>query len=625
MSIYQIEKTDPTLGFYNMRDKLQNHVAKRSEECFLKAKQERDNIKNADELKAYNKKMREVFLNSIGGNPYDASLPLNAQTVGKVEEEGLTIEKVIFQSRPDVYVTANLYIPHKREKKCGGVLFQIGHGVMGKSQGQYQRVARQIASAGLIVLIFDPVGQGERLSYFESEINSPMVPGAVHDHGYAGNQCVLLGEGLIRYFLCDAMRSVDYLQSREEVDADKIGATGSSGGGTMTSVLMMMDDRIKAAAPGTFITTRKEYYYADGAQDSEQIWFGATKMGLDHYELVCSFAPKPLLLLTVRSDFFPIEGSEDVLYECKRFWKMYAKEDHIAEVRDDSRHAYTDHLAQAAAVFFAENLNGETYTVDTSLVKSLPASQLNCTQTGQVRTSIKNAKFIFDENIERLKKCEKRDNIKEYIENAMNYERKEEKLHVRIADERYENGLSIKALLWFSQRQMPNFGLLFSSFNSMGNETVICLWDKGTDDIETYIHKIREICDSGKNALVLDLSGVGKCAPNPIGSANALKEHYGALDKISKDLFFLGDSLCALRLYELKCAINMIKEEIGGSVSIFATGMSAHYARLWKIIEPKTKIELLLPAPCYTQVFNSKYYENYNIAGVILPGIIRYL
>ncbi len=626
MSIAELEKNDPGRGYYNLNNKLWEHVLSRSQECFKRAKEARMSIKNKEELSEYTDKMRQGFIESLGGIPYDKSLPLNAKTVGIIKEEGLTIEKIIFESRPKVYVTANLYIPEKRKNPCGAVLFQLGHSAKGKSGKQYQKVARAICSAGLIVFVIDPVGQGERLSYYEPEIGQPMVPATTSEHQYAGEQCVLIGDNIARYFIADAMRAVDYLQSRPEVDSERIGATGSSGGGTATCYMMLCDERIKAAAPGTFVTNRRAYLYAGGAQDSEQIWMGATENGFDHHELLMCFAPKPVLVLVVDTDFFPIEGTEETVNEVKPFWAMYDAEDKLNMIVDESQHKYTDTLAIAAATFFANQLNGEERVADLSALKSISESALWCTKSGQVKTEFSDCRFVYDENLERYKNTNKPSkDLKAFLTEKINYSRKEQALHLRTFTPIYENGLKIVPYLWFAQEQIPNYGLMFSDFSKKPNGVVICLWDRGTDNLEEHIYKIREICREGKSALVLDLSGIGKCTPNSLYSVYATKARYGTLDRLTKDLFFLGDSLCALRLFELIYAINMVKEKFSDNVCLYAEGVSAAYARLCNIVRPDIKMCIQKGVPDYKEIVESKYYENYNISGILLPEIAKYL
>lgn len=625
MSIAELENFSLNNWFYNLDNKLWEHVMLRSEKAFGKAEKIRKRIKNPEELRSYISKMREFFIESIGGIPYNKTLPLNARTVGVIKENGLKIEKIIYESRKNVYVTANLYIPEKRKNPCGAVLLQMGHSRNGKAYVQYQHVARAISSVGLIVMAIDPIGQGERISYWEPELKASMVPGATRDHMCAGEQCFLTGKPITRYFIADAMRAIDYLETRAEVDKDRIGATGNSGGGTATCHLILCDDRIKAAAPGTFLTTRRDYLYAGGAQDSEQIWHGASENGFDHYELLMCFAPKPLMLLTVDSDFFPIEGTEKLYETCKDFWKMFGCDDNLLMVKDESLHEYTDKLAIEAAKFFSEHLNSEKRTPDPSALKSIAEETLWCTKSGIVSIDFPDCKFVFDENLEEFNAGEKpKTNFKKFLLDCINFERVEENVHLRSFPPMYECGLKITPYLWFAQKNLPNYGLMFAEFSQNPIETVICLWDRGTDNLEEHIYQITEICKSGKQAFVIDLSGMGKCSPHSLNPGNANKATYGMLYRIAKDLSFLGDSLCALRLFELRYAVKMIKNKFGENVSLIAEGVSAAYGRLLKEIDRDIDVKVERAVPNYDELVKSKYYIDYNIAGILIPGIARY-
>lgn len=632
MDIRKYETLDVSSDYYNLKDKLQYHVYKRSEIEFERADKVRDAIKTKEELKAYADSMRKKFIDAMGGLPYDKSFPLDAKTTGIIEEKHFTIEKVVFMSRPGVYVTANLYLPRVRKEKCAAVLCQCGHAAEGKAYGRYQKSVREIASSGLIVLCMDPVGQGERLSYMEEGFSSPMVSPCTIDHQYAGEQCVLAGDAITRYFIADAMRAVDYLQSRPEVDPDKIGACGTSGGGTATCHMMVCDERIKAAAPGTFVTNRREYLYSGNPQDSEQIWMGATVNGFDHNELLMCFAPKPLMLLVVDSDFFAIEGTKEVFDKSKRFWDMYGKSENLQMCIDKSTHAFTDGIAISAGSFFAKTLNGEDRTYIEETVFALPVSELNCTKSGYVKFDYPDAKFVYDENLERLDSYKKSHDIKAakaYLREKVDYNRNPIEFNMRrpLNKEIIDSGFGVSVNMWFTQKQMPTYALSFRklSFADENLPIVICLWDKGTDDLESRIYKIREFCSRKKRVVVLDLAGVGKNMPHDLNSAFLPKNKHGVLDRLTKDLFFLNDSLCALRLFELEQAFKALSAEYGtGDISIFAEGKSAILAKLYKILHEETETETQ-DAESLWEMAKDKYYEDYNCSGYLLPGILKYI
>ena len=163
--------------------------------------------------------------------------------------------------------------------------------------------------------------------------------------------------------------------TRPEIDPKKIGVTGNSGGGTQTMAMMAADDRIAAAAPATFVTSREAYMYSGEPQDSEQIWYGITEAGYDHINPIMTFAPKPLAILTVNYDFFALEGTRDTVIEAQRFYDMYGKRENLYWFRDDALHEYTPYLQRCAAKFFAKHLLGKDVEIDNSLYEMKPMEE----------------------------------------------------------------------------------------------------------------------------------------------------------------------------------------------------------------------------------------------------------
>jgi hypothetical protein len=131
----------------------------------------------------------------------------------------------------------------------------------------------------------------------------------------------------------DGIRAVDYLLTRPEVDPDRIGITGRSGGGTQSAYIAALDDRIIAAAPENFITSFTRLFQSIGPQDAEQNLFGVIKRGIDHADLISVRAPKPLLMITTTRDFFSIQGSRETAKEVTAIYKAYGKESNFGNGR----------------------------------------------------------------------------------------------------------------------------------------------------------------------------------------------------------------------------------------------------------------------------------------------------
>ncbi|NLC67670.1 MAG: hypothetical protein GX754_02555 [Clostridiaceae bacterium] len=285
--MHQLEKRFENWWFYDFKDLLKNFVYKRSDEAFARGDAGHDAIKTREDLERRAAYMREKFIEALGGLP-PGDTPLNPKITGRIDCDGFRIEKVIFESRPRTYVTANMYIPGGITAPRGAVLFLCGHHEQAKHADEYQVVCRYLVKAGLVVLAQDPIGQGERLSYYDKETGKTRVAWGVREHDYAGCQCWPMGDCIARYFVHDAMRGIDYLCTRPEVDPSRIGVTGNSGGGTQTSLMMMCDPRIAAAAPATFLMNCQANMYTGIPQDSEQLWPGLTAIGFDHEDILIS-------------------------------------------------------------------------------------------------------------------------------------------------------------------------------------------------------------------------------------------------------------------------------------------------------------------------------------------------
>ena len=276
------------------------------------------------EAEARQAQVRAKILELLGGLP-NYSGPLNARVTGRIERPRYTIEKVIFESLPQFYVAANLYVP-KEAGKHPGVLRPMGHWEEGKLREQ--PLAANLAMKGFVVLSYDPIGQGERQQAYDRRIGASLIGGSTDQHFQAGAQSILAGENFARYRIWDAKRALDYLVSRPEVDGDRIGVTGCSGGGTLTTYIAALDPRIKVAAPACYVNTW-HYLFAGPTGDSEQSFPYFLSSGLDLADYIELFAPKPWLINSTVGDFFPIDGARHAYQEALDWYRIFGAEDKI--------------------------------------------------------------------------------------------------------------------------------------------------------------------------------------------------------------------------------------------------------------------------------------------------------
>ena len=211
------------------------------------------NLKTPEQLDRYQSETRTKLQAALGEFP--ARSPLKPRIAGVAERGDYAIEKIIFESRPNYFVTANAYVPRRHTGPYPAVLAPVGHWGLGKGFEEYQRLGAYLARRGYLALVYDVPGQGERRQYFNPVLRRALIdPGGSHwfvtlEHGYAGGQTILTSGNYASYLVWDGIRALDYLTQRKDVDPQRLACTGTSGGGLQTELLSAIDDRIKVSIP----------------------------------------------------------------------------------------------------------------------------------------------------------------------------------------------------------------------------------------------------------------------------------------------------------------------------------------------------------------------------------------
>ncbi len=639
MDIIDLERVTPADYCHDVRDQLKQHVYGRSVAAFRSGEALRETVKDPKSVESDKRRMRERLLTSLGGLP-DSGVPLNATTVGSIMCRSFRVEKIIYESRPSVFVTANLYLPKRTDSPVPAIFYMPGHNREAKHSSDYQIVFHYLTSAGFVVFVQDPVGQGERLSYYEQSIGQSTVDWGTVEHDYAGTQCLATGFPIARYFLHDAMRGLDYLCSRSEVDSTRIGVVGTSGGGTMTSLLMMTDPRVAAAAPGSFITSREVYMHTGGAQDAEQIWPGMTECGWEHDDILNLFAPKPALVLAARHDFFPIDGTRETVHRAKRFYELLGVGGNLEFFVDDSAHGMNPSMARQATRFFSRHLLGHDYHPSDEGFSPIVPQELWCTSSGQVRGELEGARFVHEENLDLLTAIEcsrriipedqRRTRGLEWLREKVMADRKRCDLTVRRYQAVQANRLTCEFVIWWSQPGMMNHACLARDLAFAGKllPVTIAVWDGGVTSIGSHSDWLRSETGGGRAVMVLDATGVGAIAPHPL-SACPPTDFYGVIHKLNDDLIWLGDSIAALRTYDVLRALDVVDELWDVDTSdthLYAFGRQGVYARLASALDERVKkTEVVGGMGSYSDFVRDRCYDPHDIRSVVIPGILQHL
>ena len=355
-----------------------------------------EQIQDEGELLRLQQELREKLLAMIGGLP-PVKTPLHPQITGRIPMDGFHIEKLVFQSLPDIYVTALVYVPDDG-KKHPGILVPCGHSPVGKAY--YQALAQRLVHHGYVVISWDPVGEGERSQFWDSKQKKSRYNLICAEHAVMGNLAYLAGTNLARWEIWDGIRALDYLLTRSEVDPDRINITGTSGGGTQATLIAALDPRIKVVVPSCYITALPMRMYnrifKDPDSDPEQDLYGMISEGVGHPGLLLLMYPRPVFVAAAVLDFFPIEGTHKTFREVASLYRRFGHADRIAMTEGYHEHQYSVEN-QRAAIHFLDHFNGLPSSRDLPAVQDLPLPGLQCTRTGQVMTDYADAKSLMDE------------------------------------------------------------------------------------------------------------------------------------------------------------------------------------------------------------------------------------
>jgi dienelactone hydrolase len=339
-------------------------------------------LKTKADAEAYVVWVRDRIQECFG--PWPEKTPLNPRISGIVDRDQYVIEKVVFESRPEFFVTANLYVPKGRRLPLPGVVGSCGHSVNGKAAEAYQSFAQGLARQGYVVLIFDPVGQGERLQYPDPhEHGKSQVGAGTGEHLLAGNQQYLVGDFFGSWRAWDGIRALDYLLTRQEVDPNYVGITGNSGGGTMTTWLAGVESRWTMAAPSCFVTTFRRNLENELPQDTEQCPPKVLSFGLDHCDFLAALAPKPVIILAQEKDYFDARGSEETFARLKRLYELLDAPDNIRLFVGPREHGYGLENREAMYGFFNRATDNAADGKEPALTIE-PDEVLQCLPRGQI-------------------------------------------------------------------------------------------------------------------------------------------------------------------------------------------------------------------------------------------------
>ena len=578
-------------------------------------------IHDAAGVHARQKYIRETILNEIGGLP--KRTPLNARVTGTLQRDGYSIEKVIYESQPRFYVTANVYVPASGSRPFSAVLGTAGHSDLGKAYDVYQRTWIRLVKRGFLVLAMDPPSQGERFQYVDSATGKSRVGAGVREHNIAGAQCFLTGTNLARWEIWDGIRGIDYLLSRPDVDPKRVAVIGNSGGGTQSAYLAALDPRLAAAVPSCYITSWKNLWTAPGPQDAEQDFAGFIRDGLDFSDFLVSFAPRPIRMLTATRDFFPIQGARATFAEASRLFNLIGAEDKVGFFEYDDTHGWSKPRREATAAWLERWLHDRKDDGAEPEFSTNAPAELNCTRTGQVATSL-GGETVHSLN---LALAERMLAHRKALKASPAEIRKlvSERLHLastRGAPTANEigsvarTGYRIDKLTFETEPGIVVPALLFVPEKAHTRTAATILLDPRGKLVAAQNSEVESLVRQGRIVLIPDLRGWGESAP-PKG-----KSGYAGDWQMAMRALLVGKNMPGMQTYDALRAYDYLaaRPDVNPArITIRGAGDGALIALFSAVVEPRLHLS---PSPVRTYMEAVKEETPTDLAATILPGVL---
>lgn len=477
---------------------------------------------------------------------YQPNLPLDLRETGDYKIDGGSIKNIYFQTRPNVYATANLYIPAGKGP-FPAVVVTMGHSRVGKLYPEYQALGQTLVMNGYVVVAIDPWGAGERTT----------IHGDFEYHGAnLGASLLNVGETLMGVQITDNMRAVDLLTSLPFVDSKNIGATGASGGGNQVMWFAALDERIKAVVPAVSVGTFQSYILNSNCI-CEALPGGLTFT--EESAVLGLIAPRALKICSGLLDSNMAFNPKEMLrsfHGAETIYSFYGADNNLSYQIFDTPHGYFPEMREAMLGWFDLHLKNE----GTGAPKKekqftlLPESELMVFPKGQrplevVTTgeycfnkgTLLKLKMLSDDNINIQRKKE---DLKQILKISSNYGLKD--IH-QLSD---SNDWERCILETITGDLIP---LLLYLPNKSSREYVLIANSKGKDSIDGEL--INELITKGRGICIVDLWGIGESSSPEAKRIDGLQPEFHTL---FRSALWLGQPMQGVWVEQLNIVLNWL-------------------------------------------------------------------
>jgi hypothetical protein len=544
------------------------------------------------------------------GFSIDHSLPLDLKESGSVKMEGYTIKNIIFQTRENIYATANLYIPDG-EGPFPGVVVMAGHYINGRLGG-VQSLGYTLALNGFVALTIDPWGAGERTTkYREYEYHGANL----------GASLLNIGESLMGLQITDNMRAVDLLCSLPYVDPEKIGATGASGGGNQTMWLTAMDERIKAAVPVVSVGTFESYVMGHNCI-CETLADGLTFT--EESGILALAAPRALLISNGLRDsntaFYPSEMLRSYNNAMPVF-QLYNAEENFKHLIFDGPHSYPPETREAMLDLFNIHLKGtdkgspglisRNDRLDEEKIINFPAgdrhkSVITTAEYCKIRGNELRNSYLSHKS---FKVSEKKKKLREVLKI------KDLPVLYKVYEYPTENQWQKFALETSDGKLIPLLNL--TPVQNSEKYVILCNPDGGVNIPLTIIN---DYYKQGAGIVVVDLSGTGEAVSQKSENYDKL----APLHTLARAELWLGKTLTGEWVKELNSVVQFLTTHFKAEKITIDGTREAGLAGLFLKAAIREVHEAVLRNSPPSYLFDNRETIDYFSMGIHIPGILKW-
>ncbi|HYF67459.1 MAG TPA: acetylxylan esterase [Ohtaekwangia sp.] len=578
-------------------------------------------LASSEGVRAYRDSCKVRYKKLIGRLP--PKTDLNARIEGVIRQDGYRIEKILYESIPDHHVTANLYVPEGKGPFPGVLLF-CGHEDEAKATASYQRTASLFAKNGFVVFVIDPISQSER-HQLTDEKGKALTRGGTTEHTLVNAAANLVGSGTVAYQLWDNIRGLDYLENRKEVDKERIGCLGNSGGGTQTMYLMAYDDRIKVAAPCSFIASRKRNFDLFGPNDGCQHLPFEGREQLEMADFLIMFAPKPVLILAGRYDFIDYTGTLTAYNELHAAYNVLNVSERVNIFTVNDGHGISKPKREAAVSWFRRWLYQDEKKIIERDAPVLSPQVLAVTPALSINGNFKNEVNDLDRTeivADRLKENREVGNLHEKIKMLFQLQDRKDSISVESPGSLLKDGVKIDKYIIRKGNGIPLPALVVYPVDDV-DEVVLWLSEKGKGQIADSVSLIRKFINENKAVIMADVSGVGEL--RDATRANDPK-YFNEEYRNAMLALHVGDNVVAMRTRDVVNVLEFfgsLKSLKGKPLTVLADGVCTLPALHAAVVDDRiTRLQLYGGPESFYEIIDKPIQPNWY--SYVIPGVLQY-